>query len=251
MSSLFYKVFFKVSNLNKIEKDCREIFKKLPSTTVGSSSGKFSKHYQGWQFYKDSSVPLIQKIVSLLESVKKDFITTFPKKIFSYHHIKIIYVEDTRKLMCLPHKDYGYDGVFHLTVLGNANLSIWSGKRDKKEKQVRVWLDNGTFWYCNGSEYYHTINKYIKHTRGNCYERIEVVIPFYTLKTEEEKEFLSCISECENRFFYPDNPQFIHIQKTNIEFILNKRRRPTPKSPYVIGFLHNIDELSEYSNIIF
>ena len=245
---MFYKKLGYIKNIEQAEKQCRDIFKAFPPSAVGTSSGKFSKHYTVWQFYKDSQLPLIKETIALLEKAKKEFLRAFPYKVFSYQFVQITRCLDGRKQLSTPHKDgYWYDGQFHLTVLGNGNISIWPGPRESQADKQLIWLENGTFWYLNGSRYYHTINRYARPTNHKAYERIEVLIPLDSHGNQKEKDKLkSAASKDKNRFFYPDNKKFIKLKKSQIQYALKAYAHNRASSPRPLGFIHNIKSLKEY-----
>ena len=249
---MFYKKIRQIRNIEKIENLCQNVFKNFPETTIGNASGKFSKHYEVWQFYKDSQVPLIQEVVNLVEQSKKDFCKAFSNKIFSYQYVQIVRNKDCRNLLCIPHKDgYWFDGQFHLTVLGNANISIWSGGRESAKNKQSLWFENGSFWYINSSEYYHTINQYFQPTKNNKYERIEILIPLNGEGNQkDEQKIVGCVSNDKDRFFYPDNPRFIELKKTQIQYVLNSYKNNKASSPYPIGFIHNIKNLNPNKKVV-
>lgn len=245
----FYHLFKKAENISEIEIKCRQVFKNFPVTTKGTASGKFSKHYQSWQFYKDSKQELIQEIVKLVESCIVEFKKVYPKKTFYYQFIQVVYNEDCRELLCIPHKDaYCYDGQFHITVLGNANISMWSGERDKPIEKQNIYVDNGSIWYINSSEFFHTIKPYKKPTRDSSFERIEILVPIAGQGNKaDEEEMLKAVSQDEDRFFYPDNKNFIALKKKGIEYCLKAYNKGIASAPKPIGFIHNIEELSKYN----
>ena len=245
----FYHLFKKINHISEIEYKCREIFKKFPVTTQGTASGKFSRHYQSWQFYKDSQQSLIKKVVRLIDSCITEFQKFYPEKTFYYQFIQIIYNEDCRKLLCIPHKDaYCYDGQFHITVLGNGNISMWSGPRDKPIEKKNIFLDNGSVWYINSSEFFHTINPYTLPTRGHSFERINILVPISGKGNKiDEAEMLKAVSKDEDRFFYPDNKHFIALKKKGIEYCLKAYKKGIASAPKPIGFIHNIAELNNYN----
>ena len=246
----FYHLFKKINNIDEIEKECRKIFNKFPITVQGTASGKFSKYYQAWQFYKDSEQNLIQEIVSLVDSCLVEFKKEFPKKNFYYQFIQIVYSKDCRKLLCVPHKDaHCYDGQIHITVLGNGNISIWSDKGDNLKKRDKIYVENGSIWYINSSRFLHTINRYKTPTRGSSFERIEILVPIAgTGNQADEQDMLRAVSKDKDRFFYPDNKHFIHLKRKRIEYMLRAYRMQGNSNPIKpIGFIHNIKELRDYN----
>ena len=206
---------------------------------------KFSKHYVVWQFHKDSQTPLIKEIINLMKQSRKSFQEAFPSKRFSYQFVQIAHCLDSRNVISIPHRDgYWYDGQFHLTVLGNANVSVWPGERESKIGKKLLWFENGSFWYLNGSKYYHTINKYSRPTKNNIYERIEILIPLDGIGNQKEKEELAeSASKDKDRFFYPDNTKFIQLKKSQVQYALKAYSHKKASSPKPIGFIHNIKSI--------
>ena len=146
---------------------CREIIDKFPMTEKGNASGKFYDNYFCWHFHKTSQVPIVKKFVEIIEANIDNFKGIYNRDCVPTW-ISVAYTVDDSKDICVWHKDkYFFDGQYHLTVKGNANIAV---KHDDDSIE-EILLPNGTVWYFNGSRYLHTINKGIGE------ERFEICCP--------------------------------------------------------------------------
>ncbi len=146
----------------------QKIVEEFEPSQRGNNSGKLYENYWVYYFHKSSELTLIQNFKLLIEANIDNLKTQFNKE-FSIEFICLTYCMDSSYPMCVGHRDdYFFDGQFHLTILGNGNIQILD---EKNEKPMGIISQpNGTAWYCNGSEFYHTI----KPTSG---PRFELLAP--------------------------------------------------------------------------
>lgn len=146
---------------------CRWVTENFPMTEKGNGSGKFHDNYFCWHFHKTSEVPIVKKFVEVMEANVDKFKDIYERDCIP-NWISIAYTVDDSKEICVWHKDkYFFDGQYHLTVKGNANIAV----KHEDESVENIFLPNGTIWYFNGSRYLHTINQ------GQGQERFEVCCP--------------------------------------------------------------------------
>lgn len=146
---------------------CKEVIKEFPMTEKGNGSGKFHDNYFCWHFHKTSEVPIVKKFIEIIENNVDKFEEIYGRKCIP-NWVSIAYTVDDSKEICVWHKDrYFFDGQYHITVKGNANLAV----KHEDETVENIVLPNGTVWYFNGTRYLHTINK------GKGEERFEICCP--------------------------------------------------------------------------
>jgi hypothetical protein len=146
---------------------CREIIEKFPMTEKGNASGKFHDNYFCWHFHRDSQVPIVKKFIEIIDANKEKFEEIYGREC-NAQWVSIAYTVDDSKEICVWHKDrYFFDGQYHITVKGNANLAV----KHEDETVENIVLPNGTVWYFNGTRYLHTINV------GKGEERFEICCP--------------------------------------------------------------------------
>ena len=118
------------------------IIDNLPMTETSNSSGKFYHNYRCWHFFKDSEVPLIKEMVRLIQEQAKQFEEIY-RRVPIPNFFVLAHTIDDSKEMCVWHKDrYFFNGQYHCTIKGNANISVDDGK-----EVHNINLPNGTVWY--------------------------------------------------------------------------------------------------------
>ena len=168
---------------------CRYIVDKLPRTQVSNTSGKFFNTYEQWQFHKSSNLPIMKKFNEELEKHLPEWEKIYNRKAH-INFFNLAYTKDSTKEMSIWHLDrYFYDGQFHLTVQGNANIET--------EKET-LWLENGTLWYLNGSIYKHKIN-----INNEPIERFELCCPIYQHQKHVDT-LMSCVKD-DTKLVYPND----------------------------------------------
>ena len=142
------------------------IVNNLPMTETSNSSGKFYHNYRCWHFFKDSEVPIVKEMVRLIQEQAKQFEEIYRRVPIPNFFVLAHTIDDSEE-MCVWHKDrYFFNGQYHCTIKGNANISVDDGK-----EVHNINLPNGTVWYINASEYLHKINT------GTGNERFELCAP--------------------------------------------------------------------------
>jgi len=156
---------------NKLNPDwCLEqaqwIVKNIPMTESSNSSGKFFHTYRCWHLHKTSEIPIIKEMNRLIEEQSKQFEEIYNRAPKTDFFILAHTIDDSKE-MCVWHKDrYFFNGQYHITIKGNANISVDDGKDIHN-----IDVPNGTMWYMNGTEYKHKINT------GTGTERFELCAP--------------------------------------------------------------------------
>ena len=116
----------------------------------------------------------------------------------------LAYTKDSSKEISIWHTDkYFYDGQFHLTVQGNANIET--------EKET-IFLDNGTLWYLNGTTYKHKIN-----SNKESIERYELCCPIYQHQKHIDT-LMTCVKD-NTKLVYPNNnfKKMTNTEKLGVE----------------------------------
>ena len=188
--------------------------KKHPPSEVSNASGKFFKNYTCWHFHKSSQWPLVVSINHLIRENRKRFSEVYRKDL-AYEFIVVSIVEDANQEVCLWHKDgHFFDGQIHLTVLGNAKILV------KNEGKVsEICMDNGSFWYLNGSNFLHKIKKITER-------RVEVCIPINQNKSDVSEK-LKAVSKDEFRWVDGGNKHWLELRKKQAQYVIEAVKRKT------------------------
>lgn len=183
------------------------IISKYPYSERSNVSGKFFKNYQGWIFHKTSSLSLIQTFGKFCQKYADSFKEQFSKKL-EVEFIRLNLVEDASEEICIWHKDgYFFDGQMHLTVLGNACVEV-----QNNNKIEFLHFPNGTFWYLNGSRYYHRIVP----TKGR---RIEICAPI-SPRRESVKIMKKALVKSPEKRVDGNNSELLVLQRKYVHYIL-------------------------------
>ena len=208
---------------------CKYIVNELPRTEKSNASGKFFDTYEQWKFHKSSNLPIMQKFREELEKHLPEWEKIYGRKPRLDFFI-LAYTKDSTKEMSIWHTDkYFYDGQFHLTVQGNANIET--------EKET-IFLDNGTLWYLNGTTYKHKIN-----ANKEPIERYELCCPIY----QQEKHIdvlMSCVKG-DNKLVYA-NEDFKKMANTEKKGVEEAVKRGTASSVLSENKGRHIANMSEY-----
>lgn len=177
------------------------IIENIPITEYGNASGKFYKNYKTWQFYKDSSIPLVKEVLRVIEENNSKF-----QKIYGNipvpNFLVLNQVDDSAEEMCVWHKDrYFFNGQYHCTIKGNGNVLV-----DMEDGTTQlINLPDGSVWFFNSTEWKHKIQP----TSG---ERIEVCLPMDQLEEHvRSKKF--AVVENEYRYMDGNNERYIQARK--------------------------------------
>ena len=182
---------------------CKYIVNELPRTEKSNASGKFFNTYEQWKFHKSSNLPIMKKFREELEKHLPEWEKIYKRKPRIDFFI-LAYTKDSTKDISIWHTDkYFYDGQFHLTVQGNANIET--------EKET-IFLDNGTLWYLNGTTYKHKIN-----TNKESIERYELCCPIYQHQKHIDS-LMSCVKD-DTKLVYPNNEfkKMTNTEKKGVE----------------------------------
>lgn len=136
-----------------LEQEANRIIDNVPITELGNASGKFFENYECWVLHHSSDLPLVRHFMTLLENAKNEFVEVFEREA-KVEFITLSLVRSPSQQICVPHKDgYFFNGQFHLTILGNGGITVY----EPDDSKIAIEHPNGTFWYLNGTEYFHEI----------------------------------------------------------------------------------------------
>jgi hypothetical protein len=229
-----YKIFGR-TDPSSLVSQARRVMSQIPMSEFSNASGKFFGNYQSWHFYKDSSLPLIKFFIDLCEMYRGDFEDYFEKKM-EVNFINLVYTKDSSQQICIRHKDgYFFDGQIHLTILGNSNVVV-----EHNGLETLLHHPNGTFWYLNGSEYYH----WIKSSIG---ERIEMLAPVNQRPEDLEKKLI-CVSERPERYLDTTSEQWKSLRQQQIEHVKIAIREKRASNLEVAAFNSYYDRQVEFYN---
>ena len=177
----------------------RWIVDNIPMTETSNSSGKFHHNYRCWHFHKTSEVPLIASMVHLIEKHSSEFEEAFGHAPIPNFFVLAQTLDDSEE-MCVWHKDrYFFNGQYHCTIQGNANISV-----DPGDGNIEVIdLPNGSVWFLNASNYMHKINT------GNGSERFELCAP---MNQRQEHVDMKLKAVSNNRWRYIDGNDETYTQ---------------------------------------
>lgn len=157
-----YQTFCSIDPVWALEQ-AEGIINDFPISESANASGKFFSNYHTWHFHKTSQLPLFRELTVQLQRCAPGFWQRWNRKL-NFEFFIISYVENASEESCLFHRDgYFFDGQFHFTVLGQANI-------ETELEQGLIKVPNGTLWYFDSSKVRHRI----RPTHGR---RIEVCIP--------------------------------------------------------------------------
>jgi len=180
---------------------CYQIINTCPIFEKSNNSGKFFRNYHTYRFYIDSEIPIIKKFVETLNNFSEIFCTTYPDKQYYLGYVYLAHTINSNEKICVWHKDKTYfDGQFHITVKGNAKIKVQDGSIESK-----IYVDNGTVWYLNGSKYLHTIES----SDG---ERFELLAPNAPRKRGLDL-WKNGASNTPERWINPQDPDIINNRK--------------------------------------
>ena len=181
--------------------ECRKIISDLPMTESSNISGKFFHTYKTWHFHKTSQLPIIKAFVEFTEKHREEFEKIYNKPL-EIDWIVLAYTSDDSEEMSVWHKDrYYLDGQFHITVQGNANIDIDTGK-----EKFNLKVPNGTVWYLNATHYYHKI------CPGNGNERFELCAPV-NMRPEIRKWKLKANPNDRIQLVNGDNEEYMKLKQ--------------------------------------
>lgn len=199
-----------------------------------NGSGKFYGTYQTWHFHKSSNHPLIRSFADAAEKYAPEFERIYKKKL-NIEFISLAYTPDASRPLCIRHKDgFFFDGQLHLTILGNSHIIV----EDPNEKVLT--FDNGTFWYLNGSEYFHTIQP----THG---ERFELLAPV-NQRPEDVAAKKICISDAPERYLDSTHPGWISLRSRQIEHVRQAVIHKRASNLQIAAFNEDFDKDVEANN---
>ncbi len=218
-----------------------KIRSKFPPTMEGSATGKFYGAYKTIHFLVDSELPLIKNFVKLVKANEERFKATFNRELrIDLIHLAI--TDDASEEMSIPHIDgYWMEGQAHLTILGNADVDIWAGSRDEKNR-CRLTFPNGTVWYINSSVYYHTINTSRDERQNPGGLRIELTAPINIRDMEEIHEVAI---DSPDRYIDPSNLKWQSMKRKQIQIQKEAYKAGRASAPKGVGYIRNVPKLDD------
>ena len=197
------------------------IIKNIPMTESSNSSGKFYHTYRCWHIHKTSEIPLIKEMNRLIEEQSKQFEEIYKRK-SEIHFINLAHTVDDSKEMCVWHKDrYFFNGQYHVTIKGNANISV-----DNEKEIENISVPNGTMWYLNGTEYKHKINT------GTGTERFELLAPV-SPRPEHVKIRLKQVVDNKWKYIDSTSEEYINFRRKLAEGVEDAVKRGTASNTSV------------------
>lgn len=216
----------------------KDIIKNLPLTQSGSASGKFSYQYHQYMFHKSSQHPLIKKFVNYCHSSISIASKVYERE-FSIEWIYLAHCSNPREQMSIPHKDGRWmNGQFHLTILGESDIKVWKNSNpweDENEVGEDLIIPNGTIWYLNGSEVWHTINA---HPPEKEIGRLELLAPVNPMHMNGYKD---CLTKCKNAIINPSSKKWKQIKKNHIKYQKDALKNKKASSPYSLNYIEEFD----------
>lgn len=217
----------------------QHIVRSFSVTQSGSSSGKFYDNYNQYLFHIESEHPLISRVRELIIEHQFSFEQVY-KRPLKTEWVYLSCVKSGTGPICIPHLDgYWMNGQLHLTIQGQSCIHYWktSPYEDDSVKPQPLIFDNGSFWYLNGSEYYHSIFTPNKNQIGK--DRFELLVPVEPRNLEDYKH---CLSNCRFKYVDSQHPEWKKIKERQIMRQKESYKKKIASSPSSVGYVKGINE---------